>query len=57
MQSGLSKRIEEKENERDSFELQISNVNISHIDDREKNLVRNNHAWFFVYGINNTVFK
>jgi hypothetical protein len=40
MQSGILKRIEEKENERDSFELQISNVNLSHIDEREKNMVR-----------------
>lgn len=40
MQSGILKRIEEKENERDSFELRISNVNLSHIDEKEKNLVR-----------------
>lgn len=40
VQSGILKRIEEKENERDSFELQISNVSLSHIDEREKNLVR-----------------
>ena len=39
MQRGIEKRIEEKENERDSFELQISNVNLSHIDERERNLV------------------
>ncbi|PON95475.1 DNA repair protein Rad50 [Trema orientale] len=38
IKSGLLKRIEEKENERDSFELQISNVNLSHIDEREKNM-------------------
>lgn len=40
MQCGLLKRIEEKENERDSCELKISNVNLSHIDEREKNMVR-----------------
>ncbi|KAF7807691.1 DNA repair protein RAD50 [Senna tora] len=38
LQSGISKRIEEKEIERDSFELQISNVNLFHIDERERNL-------------------
>nr|XP_048333256.1 DNA repair protein RAD50 isoform X2 [Ziziphus jujuba var. spinosa] len=38
IKSGLLKRIEEKENERDSFELQISNVNLSHIDEKEKNM-------------------
>ncbi|KAF3456639.1 hypothetical protein FNV43_RR01293 [Rhamnella rubrinervis] len=38
IKSGLLKRIEEKELERDASELQISNVNISHIDDREKNM-------------------
>ncbi|XP_062165203.1 DNA repair protein RAD50 [Alnus glutinosa] len=38
IKSGILKRIEEKENERDSFELQISNVNLSHIDEREKNM-------------------
>lgn len=40
MQSGILKRIEEKEAERDSFELQITNVNLTHIDERERNLVR-----------------
>ncbi|XP_027116885.1 DNA repair protein RAD50 isoform X1 [Coffea arabica] len=35
---GILKRIEEKENERDSFERQISNVNLSHLDEREKNM-------------------
>lgn len=39
MQSGILKRIEEKENERDSFELQISNVDLSHLDERERNMV------------------
>jgi len=39
MQRGVLKRIEEKKNELDSFELQISNVNFSHIDERERNLV------------------
>ena len=38
MQNGIVRRIEETENERDSLELQISNVNISHIDERERNL-------------------
>ncbi|KAK6914345.1 RAD50, zinc hook [Dillenia turbinata] len=38
IKNGILKRIEEKENERDSFELQISNVNLSHIDEREKNM-------------------
>ncbi|MED6186718.1 DNA repair protein rad50 [Stylosanthes scabra] len=36
--NGIVKRIEEKENERDSLELQISNVNLSHIDERERKL-------------------
>lgn len=40
VQSGILKRIEEKKNERDSFELQIANVSLSHIDEREKNMVR-----------------
>lgn len=54
MQSGLLKRIEEKENERDSFELQISNVNLSHIDEKEKNMVRNlsDHSWSPVFSLN-----
>ena len=38
-QRGILKRIEEQENERDSFERQISNVNLSHLDEREKNMV------------------
>ncbi|XP_057755081.1 DNA repair protein RAD50 [Arachis stenosperma] len=38
IKNGIVRRIEEKENERDSLELQISNVNISHIDERERNL-------------------
>ncbi|XP_054820510.1 DNA repair protein RAD50 isoform X2 [Prosopis cineraria] len=38
IRSGISKRIEEKKKERDSFELLISNVNLSHIDERERNL-------------------
>ncbi|KAL6976322.1 DNA repair protein rad50 [Sarracenia purpurea var. burkii] len=38
IKSGILKRIEEKENERDSFEIQISDVNLTHIDDREKNM-------------------
>ena len=40
MQRGILKRIEEKANERDSYELQIGNVSLSHIDEREKNMVR-----------------
>ncbi|XP_022980190.1 DNA repair protein RAD50 [Cucurbita maxima] len=35
---GIVKRIEVKESERDSFELQISHVDLSHIDEREKNM-------------------
>ncbi|KAM6544629.1 hypothetical protein CsatB_025365 [Cannabis sativa] len=38
IKSGLRKRIEDKENERNSLELQISNVDISHINEREKNM-------------------
>ncbi|XP_057477657.1 DNA repair protein RAD50 [Actinidia eriantha] len=38
IKSGILKRIEEKENERNSFELEISNVNLTHIDEREKNM-------------------
>ncbi|GMY04764.1 DNA repair protein RAD50-like [Fagus crenata] len=38
--TGILKRIEEKENERDSFELQLSNVNLSHIDEKENKMVR-----------------
>ncbi|XP_050239038.1 DNA repair protein RAD50 isoform X1 [Quercus robur] len=38
IKSGILKRIEEKDNERDSFELQNSHVNLSHIDEREKNM-------------------
>ncbi|KAK9180611.1 hypothetical protein WN944_023744 [Citrus x changshan-huyou] len=35
---GILKHIKEKENERDSFELQISNLNLSHIDERENKM-------------------
>lgn len=38
IKSGLLKRIKEKEDERDSFELQISNVDLSHIDEREQSM-------------------
>ncbi|KAL6293483.1 hypothetical protein ACE6H2_001625 [Prunus campanulata] len=38
IKNGLLKRIKEKENERDSFELQVSNVDLSHIDEKEKNM-------------------
>jgi len=40
LQDGILKRIEEKKNELDSSELQMTNVNFSHIDERERNLVR-----------------
>lgn len=36
--SGISKRIEEKKNELDSLELQISDENFSQLDERERNL-------------------
>ncbi|CAH8348708.1 unnamed protein product [Eruca vesicaria subsp. sativa] len=36
MKTGISKRIEEKEVERDSFEFEISNVDVQQIDEREK---------------------
>ncbi|KAK4258216.1 hypothetical protein QN277_007688 [Acacia crassicarpa] len=36
--SDISMSIEEKQKERDLFELQISNVNLTHIDERERNL-------------------
>lgn len=39
MQTGISKRIEEKEIERDSFEFEISNVDVQQIDEREKLVV------------------
>ncbi|XP_020111752.1 DNA repair protein RAD50 [Ananas comosus] len=35
---GISKRIKEKENERDFAEQELSNLNLAHIDDRERNL-------------------
>ncbi|KAF8028011.1 hypothetical protein BT93_E0810 [Corymbia citriodora subsp. variegata] len=38
IKSGLLKRIKEKGDERDSFELQISNVDLSHIDEREQSM-------------------
>ncbi|XP_047335105.1 DNA repair protein RAD50 [Impatiens glandulifera] len=38
IKSDILKRIQEKEMERDSFELKISNINLIHIDEREKNL-------------------
>jgi len=40
LQDGILKRIEEKKNELDSSEHQMTNVNFSHIDERERNLVR-----------------
>lgn len=39
MQTGISKRIEEKEMERDAFEFEISNVDVKQIDEREKLVV------------------
>ncbi|CAN7006634.1 hypothetical protein IGI04_010250 [Brassica rapa subsp. trilocularis] len=39
IKTGISKRIEEKEIERDSFEFEISNVDVKQIDERE-NLVQ-----------------
>lgn len=44
LQSDIVKRIEEKRNERESFELQISSIDISRIDEREKNLVVMSHT-------------
>lgn len=38
IKNGLLKRIEEKKNERDSLELEVSNVDLSHIDEKEKNM-------------------
>lgn len=38
-QIGILKRMEDKENERDLAELELSKLNLSHIDEREKNLV------------------
>ncbi|XP_077250252.1 DNA repair-recombination protein (RAD50) [Tasmannia lanceolata] len=38
MRTALLKRLSEKENERDLAELELSNLNLSHIDEREKNL-------------------
>ncbi|XP_048130472.1 DNA repair protein RAD50 isoform X2 [Rhodamnia argentea] len=38
IKSGLLKRIKGKEDERDSFELQISDVDLSHIDEREQSM-------------------
>lgn len=39
MQMGISKRIEEKEIERDSFEFEISTVDVKQTDEREKQVV------------------
>lgn len=39
MQSGILKRIQEKEKERDTYERQISDVNLANMDEKEKNLV------------------
>lgn len=40
VQEGNLKRIKEKKKELDSSELQMTDVNLSHIDERERNLVR-----------------
>ena len=38
-QEGISKRKREKENERDLAEQELSKLNLSHVDEREKHLV------------------
>lgn len=38
-QVGISNRIKERETERDLAEQQLSSLNLSHIDERERNLV------------------
>ncbi|ESQ51785.1 hypothetical protein EUTSA_v10016151mg [Eutrema salsugineum] len=38
IKTGISKRIEEKKIERDSFEFEISNVDVKQIDEREKHV-------------------
>lgn len=38
-QSGILRRMKEKENERDLAERELSSLNLSHIDERERNLV------------------
>lgn len=51
MQMGISKRIEEKEIERDSFEFKISTVDVKQTDEREKQVVLLSSlellAWFW----------
>lgn len=39
MQNSILKRIKEKEGERDVLERQISDVNVAHLDEREKKMV------------------
>lgn len=39
MQDGIMKRFEEKNGELESFELEISNIDVSHLDERERKLV------------------
>ena len=51
MQDGLLKDIEDKENEHNSFELQTSNLNLSHIDEREKNMVRMTYIGLHILSI------
>lgn len=36
--SGILKRIEEKKRQLDSYDLQISNMNLAHVDERERNM-------------------
>lgn len=38
IKNGISKRIKEKEDERDVLERQISDVNVAHLDEREKKM-------------------
>lgn len=44
MQAGIIKRIEEKKNELESFELEISNIDVSHLDERERELVSRSYS-------------
>ncbi|GAB2295676.1 DNA repair protein rad50 [Dionaea muscipula] len=38
IKSEIARQIEKKEAERDSYELQISNINLSHMDERERSM-------------------
>lgn len=58
MQNAIVNRIKDKERDRASLEEQISHVNLSHMDEREKNLVRMAsvlHNFFFCLVSNNLV--